>query len=235
MIHLSLRTLSVGSLILLTLSVTTLSLPTSSGPSLDIGITDFMAPVPLDHLPGMFSQVKFSEPAKLPTETTKTPSPEPSLTSTQITDISNTIRNTLALYPLAIDGKNFTALSSIFAPAATANYSAPLNVLAPLSGIQSALANSLACVSTQHSLGTQAIDVLSGRYARSVTYYTASHFGISPGMKSQVATAHGQYQDLWERVDFDERGVRTGGVWRVVHRNLVYMSEVMGNQEVFVC
>lgn len=34
-------------------------------------------------------------------------------------------------------------------------------------------------------------------------------------MAAQVATAHGQYQDLWRRQE--------DGSWRVVVRNLVYM------------
>ncbi|BCS18730.1 nuclear transport factor 2 family protein [Aspergillus puulaauensis] len=140
---------------------------------------------------------------------------------------SESIRTTLALYPLAIDGKDFASLSSIFAPDAIANYSAPLNVLTPLQSIQDTLSASLACVATQHSLGTQIIDVLSPLEARSVTYFTASHFGRSAKMAGQVATAHGQYQDLWRRQE--------DGSWRVVVRNLVYMSEVIGNQAVFRC
>ena len=43
------------------------------------------------------------------------------------------IRNTLALYPLSIDGKNFDALSLVFTKDAVANYSEPLNVLTGLS------------------------------------------------------------------------------------------------------
>ncbi|OJJ62466.1 hypothetical protein ASPSYDRAFT_648348 [Aspergillus sydowii CBS 593.65] len=139
----------------------------------------------------------------------------PSIRTIDTTAITESIRTTLALYPLAVDGKNFAALSSIFAADAVANYSAPLNVLTPLESIQDTLSASLACVSTQHSLGTQIIDVVSPMEARSVTYYTASHFGRSTKMAKQVATAHGQYQDLWRRQE--------DGSWRVVVRNLVYM------------
>ncbi len=142
-------------------------------------------------------------------------SSSPSIRTIDTTAITESIRTTLALYPLAIDGKNFAALSSIFAADAVANYSAPLNVLTPLESIQDTLSASLACVSTQHSLGTQIIDVVSPMEARSVTYYTASHFGRSTKMAKQVATAHGQYQDLWRRQE--------DGSWRVVVRNLVYM------------
>lgn len=124
------------------------------------------------------------------------------------------IRNTLALYAFAIDGKDFDSLSKVFTTDAVANYSAPLNVLSPLSSIQSVLSTSLACVTTQHALGTQRIDVLSPVTAKSVTYYHATHFG--KGDKADaVVYAYGQYQDTWRR--------QSSGSWRIVHRNLVYM------------
>lgn len=124
------------------------------------------------------------------------------------------IRNTLAIYPFAIDGKNFDALSKVFSADAIANYSAPLNVLTPLSSIQSVLEQSLACVTTQHLFGTQWIDVLSPTAAQSITYFRAAHFG-KENTEGQVLYAYGQYQDNWER--------QLSGTWRIVHRNLVYM------------
>jgi len=124
------------------------------------------------------------------------------------------IRATLALYPLSIDGKNFAALSSVFTSNAVANYSAPLNVLTPLSNIESTLQASLAAVTTQHAFTTQLIDILSLNSAFSVTYYTATHFGRGPYL-GETATAYGQYQDVWARQsDFS---------WKITHRNLVYM------------
>lgn len=47
------------------------------------------------------------------------------------------IRNTLALYPLAVDGKDFGALDLVFTQDVVANYSAPLNVISPLSTLKS--------------------------------------------------------------------------------------------------
>ena len=88
------------------------------------------------------------------------------------------IHNTLALYPLAVDGKNFAALNRIFTCDVVANYSAPLNVIIGLYSLQAVLNESLSYVITQHSLATQVIDVLKGgRAAKSVTYFTATHFG----------------------------------------------------------
>jgi hypothetical protein len=124
------------------------------------------------------------------------------------------IRNTLALYPFAIDGKNFDALDKVFAQNAFANYSVPLNILTPLSNIQSALAASLKCVTTQHLYGTQLIDSVSPTVVESVTYYRAAHFG-SGQATAQVMYAYGQYQDIWHR--------QSDRIWCIAHRNLVYM------------
>lgn len=124
------------------------------------------------------------------------------------------IRNTLAIYAFAVDGKDFDALSKVFTTDAIANYSAPLNVLTPLKTIQSVLSKSLGCVTTQHLYGTQRIDVLSPITAKSVTYFRAAHFG--KGDKgNEVDYAYGQYQDNWQR--------QSTGTWRIIHRNLVYM------------
>lgn len=61
-------------------------------------------------------------------------------------------QNTLVLYPFAIDGKNFAALDNIFTKDVVANYSAPLDVLTPLSTMQTALEASLASVTTHRGL-----------------------------------------------------------------------------------
>ena len=91
--------------------------------------------------------------------------------------VLNQIRNTLALYPLAIDGKNLDALHLVFTADAIANYSAPINVLYGLSQIQSVLRQALAPVMSQHAYSTQVIEVEKvSRTARSVTYFTASKF-----------------------------------------------------------
>lgn len=108
--------------------------------------------------------------------------PQDAVTVTQIL-------NTLSLYPLAIDGKNFPALSEVFAADVITNYSAPLNVLTPLSSVQAALEQSLAPVDTQHAYGTQIVEVLDACRARSVSYFTASHFGKG-SYSGQVSVWH---------------------------------------------
>lgn len=62
------------------------------------------------------------------------------------------IQRTMSYYPLIIDNKSFSDLSLVFTANAIANYSQPLNILTPLSVIESILAASLAPVTTQHLL-----------------------------------------------------------------------------------
>lgn len=123
------------------------------------------------------------------------------------------IKNTLALYPLAIDGKDFSALSLVFSTDAVANYSAPLNVLAPLSTIESVLEASLAAVATQHSYGTQVVQMFGPCVARTVTYFRAAHFGVGV-YEGEVVYAYGQYRDVLVLL---EEG------WRIRDRTLAYM------------
>ncbi len=59
-----------------------------------------------------------------------------------------------------------------------ANYSAPIGVVRGLGGVEGALESSLEKVGTQHALSTGVVEVdEGGGRGRSVTYYTASHFG----------------------------------------------------------
>ena len=142
------------------------------------------------------------------------------------------IRNTLALYPLAVDGKNFAAFSEIFTWDVYTNYSAPLNVLTPLSVLEATFEASLAPVTTQHQYGTQLIDLLYSDLAPrsesecegptrafSVSYFTATHFGKGV-YEGQLFVAYGQYQDSWVKNV-------SAGTWRIAVRNLVYMVSVI--------
>ncbi|KAL9068483.1 MAG: hypothetical protein Q9161_006131 [Pseudevernia consocians] len=148
-----------------------------------------------------------------------------SLTS-QNSFIENQIRNTLAHYPLAIDGKNFAALNLVFTQDVVANYSEPLGVLTGLSSLMSTLETSLSSVRTQHAFSTQLIEILEGESkARSLTYYTASHFGQGD-YYGQVLYAYGQYQDEWIKSCCPEN-------WRIKARTLVYMGPYIGNLSIF--
>lgn len=142
----------------------------------------------------------------------------------ELIDIAATesIKRTLAIYALAVDGRDWSALDNIFADDAVANYSAPLGVLSGLSAIKSTLSNSLVqFTGTQHALGTQIVDVCAADVAISLTYYTATHFLSAPQNSTtlvddgQVVYAYGQYQDTWKK--------QGDGSWKIVYRNLVYM------------
>ena len=131
------------------------------------------------------------------------------------------IRNTLALYPLSIDSKNFSMLASVFSPDVVADYAPPIGVLNGLSAVQTTLEEELKPVMTQHSYGTQYINKLAnGSEARAVTYYTASQFGT--GSKTgQVLYSYGQYQDYLIKN-------MSSGQWFIQDRTLVYMVRNIG-------
>lgn len=131
--------------------------------------------------------------------------------------ISNRADHNLDLqahYILAVDGKNFDALSLSLAPDIIANYSAPLGLLNNLTTVQTALAASLKPVTTQHLMGTQIIDILSPKKAFSISYVQSTHFGVGAYF-GETVRAYIQYQDVWKK--------QKDLTWRVSHRNLVYM------------
>ncbi|MCJ1393889.1 hypothetical protein MMC18_006765 [Xylographa bjoerkii] len=145
-------------------------------------------------------------------------SPILSLTATSATVA---LQQTLALYPLAIDGKNFSTLSAVFTPNVVANYSAPLNILYGLDAVEAALQAALAPVSTQHALSTfsvQCLDLEEGT-AGTIQYFTASQFGRGE-YSGQYAYAYGRYVDGWT--------LREEG-WRIETRVLEYMGPQVGN------
>ncbi|KAF1965309.1 hypothetical protein BU23DRAFT_561231 [Bimuria novae-zelandiae CBS 107.79] len=133
------------------------------------------------------------------------------------------IRQTLSLYALAIDGRDFEVLRKVFTTNARANYSDPIGVLNGVQAIIDTLPPGLnTFVSTQHHLGTQYIHVCSLTSAVSVTYFQASHFftpytGVgNPVDNSKVLIDRAQYQDTWAR--------QRDGTWKITNRNLVRMG-----------
>jgi hypothetical protein len=79
------------------------------------------------------------------------------------------LQQTLALYPLAIDSKNFAAMDQVFAQDVVANYSAPIGVLNGLPTVISVLESSLAPVLTQHVLATFSVSDLKEESASTVS------------------------------------------------------------------
>lgn len=157
------------------------------------------------------------------------PSTHPPFCTSSTPNTYDAIRNTLNTYPLAIDSKNFSLLSSVFTPDAIANYTAPLGVLTGLPAIASTLQQSLETVMTQHALSTQVIEMLGHGRANTTTYYTASHFGVGV-WEGEVAYAYGRYEDELVCV----RGGEEPCLWRVQTRTLVYMVSACDNS-MLVC
>lgn len=67
-----------------------------------------------------------------------------------------------------------------------ANYSAPLGVLSGVGPVKGAIEATLKKVTTQHALSTTVVEVEEGgRRAKSLAYFTATHFGMG-GFEGQV-------------------------------------------------
>jgi len=135
---------------------------------------------------------------------------------------TESIRQTLSLYALAIDGRNYDILRKVFTTDARANYSDPIGVLNGVQAIIDNLAPGLSTfVSTQHHLGTQMIHICGPKSAVSVTYFQATHYftpytGVqNPVDNSKVLIDKAQYQDTWAK--------QKDGSWKIVNRNLVRM------------
>ena len=133
------------------------------------------------------------------------------------------IRQTMAVYAMAIDGRNWDALKKVFVSNVRTNYSDPFYEIKGLQPLVDALAPGLASfVSTQHLLGTQAIHICSPTTAVSVTYFQATHFftpytGVAnPVGNDVVLIDRGQYQDTWAK--------QKDGTWKITNRNLVRMG-----------
>ncbi|ETN41353.1 uncharacterized protein HMPREF1541_03288 [Cyphellophora europaea CBS 101466] len=133
------------------------------------------------------------------------------------------IRQTLALYALALDGRNFEALRKVFTTDVRANYSDPIGVLDGVQAIIDTLPPGVTSfASTQHHYGSQYIHICGRNTAVSVTYFQATHFftpyaGVTnPVNNSQVLIDKAQYQDLWAR--------QGDGTWKITNRNLVRMG-----------
>lgn len=131
------------------------------------------------------------------------------------------IHQTLDTYPLAIDRKDFSLLSQVFAPNAFADYTGALSNLTGLPAIEAGLAASVAGVNSQHLLGTTVIDIHGHNgTANSTTYFQATLFGI-PYTVGEVLTLYGYYAD--------ELQVGNEG-WRITNRLLVFQGPgLVGN------
>ncbi|PGH13472.1 hypothetical protein AJ79_03602 [Helicocarpus griseus UAMH5409] len=136
------------------------------------------------------------------------------------------IQQTMSLYAVLVDGKQFDKLDLVFHNDVWANYSALLGVLHPLSALKTGLQRSVSAVMTQHALTTQLVDVAkNGTSARSATYFTASHFGTED-FYGQTLWGWGTYEDYWIKES-------TTGRWKIIQRTMTYPGPLIGNISIF--
>lgn len=149
--------------------------------------------------------------------------------TTSISDLltTQTIREVLALYVLAVDGRNWDGLDAVFVPDVQASYPAPTGNFTSLQAIKTGLAAGLdPFASTEHVYGTQIVNVCSADAAVSVTYVVANQFfdlgRVVPPEEIVNSTdalyAYAQYQDLWAR--------QSDGSWKITNRIMVYMVSI---------
>ena len=122
------------------------------------------------------------------------------------------IQQTLNLYPLSVDNKNYALFARIFTHNVTANLLCLLPTTS-LPAMRSQISKSLAGLVSQHALTTQSISVLNATEAKALTYLTATFFGQG-NQTGHVLTIYGEYTDTLVY------GKRSG--WLISDRKLVY-------------
>ncbi|KAM5341483.1 hypothetical protein ACJ41O_014514 [Fusarium nematophilum] len=139
------------------------------------------------------------------------------------------IQHLLARYPVAVDGKKWDDLESIFTPDAIVHFPLPIGTVRGADTAADAISYSLRLfVSTQHSYGTQVVELCSDKKAVALTYVTASHFGaptpssLTDGYDlNKVLYSYGQYRDTLVK--------GKDGKWRISERILVLMGPSISN------
>ncbi|OCL11339.1 hypothetical protein AOQ84DRAFT_191815 [Glonium stellatum] len=130
------------------------------------------------------------------------------------------IQNTLARYCIALDDKNFNALSDVFVEDCITHYPFPGGELKGVTTVQNAIQARLKPVTTQHALTTQTITISEdGMAASAVTYFTGAHFGTG-AREGQLLTAYGKYIDELVRSESQI------GQWRIKKRECKFMGRV---------
>ena len=126
------------------------------------------------------------------------------------TDAIAAINQGLSLYGIAIDTKNFTALSGVFTNnVVTLVAPTPINSLAPYEAF---LSSDLAPYKTQHTSITVFVYDIGPAAAQSVSYSRAIYFG-SGNLVGQIVTFYERFDDLWSKSEVD-------GSWKIAKRSL---------------
>lgn len=105
------------------------------------------------------------------------------------------IQQTLALFPIAVDTKNYDLFSSVFTPNVSANFSMPGSQnIHGIPMLTASLSKGLAGLVSQHSLSTLSVNFSSPTVATSVQYLVGTFFGQG-NLTGQVSSNYGNYVD----------------------------------------
>lgn len=133
------------------------------------------------------------------------------------------IRNTIALYCIALDQKDWKLLEETFTPDAKFEYPEPLGCFQGVSALQEKVASKIDNLLTQHALTTQRITLVSDKSALAVTYVTGSHFGTGVN-EHKGFTILASYEDELVKDEFD--GIQG---WRIISRKVIGQGRVTGD------
>ncbi|GAB7345170.1 hypothetical protein MBLNU457_3554t1 [Dothideomycetes sp. NU457] len=134
------------------------------------------------------------------------------------------IKNTLALYCVALDTKDFSLLEEVFVPDAVTIYPFDGGNMQGVDQIAAVISKRLAPITSQHNLtNTQHIAFYPDGKASAMTYFTATHFGKGR-WAGHLLTAHGKYIDELIRI--------SPGQWRIKKRETKFMGPRVGEPRV---
>ena len=128
------------------------------------------------------------------------------------------IQQTLALFPIAVDTKNYNLFSSVFTPNVSANFSMPgTQNIHGIPDLTAGLSKGLKGLVSQHSLSTLSATFESNTSANSVQYLLGTFFGQG-NLTGQVSSNYGTY--------FDSLLLQDDGRWLVNKRTFVNIVSV---------
>lgn len=117
------------------------------------------------------------------------------------------IQQTLGLFPVAIDLKQFDLLDAVFTPSAVANFTGH-SVSVGIPAIKTYLSNGLAGLVSQHNLGTLYINKTGSDLATSYNWLQGTFFGTGAA-SDQSFSDFGYYKDDM---------VKSNGRWLIQNR-----------------
>ncbi|KAL4758761.1 nuclear transport factor 2 family protein [Aspergillus foveolatus] len=143
------------------------------------------------------------------------------------------IRNTLAIYPFAVDSKDWSAVQSVFTEDARIHFTflgtagEMRGPIALLAFIQRAAHNT----HSQHAITTQRIEVTGSDSAEATTYMAVTHVAdANHRQKGEVHYAWGKVVDRLVKRPVDTDGTLA---WRVQERHVYEQLPSMGELKLF--